>query len=191
MFKKLAAVLACLMVSVILSTAAAAAPVKVEAVGFFSHPPMFKDRDAIKQVCQGFGDQVELNLYIETAEDGQKFMKDKGLSGHLPLVLYINGSLAHKIGDRTIIFRDFMGEAWTKEDLQQVIKLNIDGQKTAVPAPANATTGFWDPKASAQGVNQAAAPKTNPTYPIFYYLGGAVLIVGIAVTWRIKSRSRK
>lgn len=83
----------------------------------------------IQQVCQQFGKQVELVLHDEMAEDGQKFMKEKGLTGHLPTAIYVNGSLAHKIDDRVVVFRDFVGRAWTGQDLQQVIELNLNGKK--------------------------------------------------------------
>lgn len=185
-YKNCAAILTCAIVLGILAPVAAAAPVKVEAIGFFGHPPLFKERDAIKQVCQDFGDKVELSLYIEESPDGVKFMKEKGLSGHLPVVIYVNGSVAHKIGDRVIVFRDFIGEGWTKADLQQVIKLNVEGQKTAVDPPANATTTAWNAKAFASG----SASQASTTYPIVYYLGGAILIAGGALVWW-RSRSRK
>lgn len=96
----------------------------------------------IQQVCQQFGKQVELVLHDEMAEDGQKFMKEKGLTGHLPTAIYVNGSLAHKIDDRVVVFRDFVGRAWTGQDLQQVIELNLNGKKTAVKAPPGATKGW-------------------------------------------------
>ena len=122
---------------------AKAAEVKVEGVGFFNHPPLFAARDAIIEVCREFGEQVELTLYLEDDEDGQQFMKEKNLSGHLPMALYINGFLAHQIGDRVVVFRDFIGRAWTKEDLRQVVEANVSGKTTAVAAPKNAYSGFY------------------------------------------------
>ena len=122
-----------------------AAEIKVEGVGFFNHPPLFAARDAIVDVCKEFGEQVELVLYLEDDEDGQRFMKENNLSGHLPMALYINGSLAHQIGDRVVVFRDFIGRAWTKEDLMQVVEANVSGKTTAVAAPKNAHSGFYRP----------------------------------------------
>ena len=124
---------------------AGAAEIKVEGVGFFNHPPLFAARDAIIEVCKEFGEQVELTLYLEDDEDGQRFMKDKNLSGHLPMALYINGSLAHQIGDRVVVFRDFIGRAWTKEDLRQAVEANVSGKTTAVAAPKNTYSGFYRP----------------------------------------------
>ncbi|HEX3047085.1 MAG TPA: hypothetical protein VHY08_20195 [Bacillota bacterium] len=116
--------------------------IKVEAVGFFNHPPLRETRITIQEVCKQFGKGVELILHDEMTEDGQKFMKEKGLTGHVPTAIYINGSLAHKIDDRVVVFRDFVGQNWTGQDLQQVIELNLNGKKTAIKAPSGATTGW-------------------------------------------------
>lgn len=164
--------------------AAFAATVKVEALGFFSHPPMWENRDTITKVCQQFGDKVELTLYDETTEEGQKFMENKGLSGHLPMVLYINGSVAHKLGDRVVVFRDFIGQDWTEKDLDQVIRLNLEGKKTAVAAPANATTESWNPGAIPPGAS-LNGPGANDQVPantsglLMYLLGGATVLVAV------------
>jgi ABC-type uncharacterized transport system substrate-binding protein len=131
-----------LLYNVGITLAASDKVIKVEALGFFSHPPLRATRNTIQEICKQFGSQVELVLHDEWSEDGQKFMKEKGLTGHLPTVIYINGSLAHKIDDRVVVFRDFVGQAWTGQDLQKVIQLNLDGQNTAVKAPPGATTGW-------------------------------------------------
>jgi hypothetical protein len=119
------------------SSATMGAKVKVEALGFFSHPPMHETRDTIQKVCKEFGNRVELTMYDEWSPDGQNFMQSKKLSGHLPMVLYVNGAVAHRIGGRVVTFRDFVGYSWTAEDLEQVIKLNLEGKKTAVPGSAS------------------------------------------------------
>jgi hypothetical protein len=124
-------------------TASTITSVKVEAVGFFTHPPMWETRDTIQKVCKEFPGKVDLVMYNEMSDEGRKFMQSKGLKGHLPMVLYVNGSIAHKINNQVIVFRDFVGQSWKAENLEQVIKLNLDGKKTAVAAPPNATTEAW------------------------------------------------
>ncbi|MCL6592177.1 MAG: hypothetical protein K6U80_19800 [Firmicutes bacterium] len=166
---------------------ALAAPVKVEALGFFSHPPMWKNQDTIQSVCQQFGNQVELVLHDEMSEDGQNFMRQKGLSGHLPMLLYINGSLAHKIDNRVVVFRDFIGQGWTGQDLEQVIKLNLAGQKTAVKAPPNAETEAWNPSAVPPMMQNAFAnagsgnPSGTGTPLLLYIIGGILILLLIIV----------
>jgi hypothetical protein len=166
---------------------ALAAPVKVEALGFFSHPPMWENQDTIQSVCQQFGNQVELVLHDEMSEDGQNFMRKKGLSGHLPMLLYINGSLAHKIDNRVVVFRDFIGQGWTGQDLEQVIKLNLAGQKTAVKAPPNAETEAWNQDAVPPMMQNAFAntnsgnPAGTGTPLLLYIIGGILILLLIIV----------
>ncbi len=170
--------------------------IKVEAVGFFSHPPMWENRDTIQNVCKQFGDQVELVLHDEMSEDGQNYLRQKGLSGHLPMLLYINGSLAHKIDNRVVVFRDFVGQGWTGQDLEQVIKLNLAGQKTAVKAPPNADNEAWNPDAVPPMMRNSFT-NTNPNRPagpgaiplMLFIIGGAIillLIIVIIMLWRRK-----
>lgn len=164
-------------------TMAAGAQVRVEALGFFSHGPMQETADTINQVCAKFGNRVKLVEHDETTDDGIKFMQDKGLSGHLPMLIYVNGSLAHKIGNREVVFRDFVGQGWTGNDLEQVIKLNLGGVKTAVPAPPNADTEQWNPSAIPTGAtsSQGATPTStmHPPTALFYTI--ICIVVGIAV----------
>jgi hypothetical protein len=169
-----------------LPNAALAATVKVEALGFFSHPPMQATRDTITKTCQEFGSQVDLTMHDEWTPDGEQFMQSKGLSGHLPMVLYINGSVAHKIGDRVVVFRDFVGSGWTAQDLEQVIRLNLAGQKTAVAAPPNATTEAWNPGA------MAAAQRGLITSLLLYVAGGIVVIVAAVLGFkRLRKKAKR
>ncbi len=181
-----------------LPNAALAATVKVEALGFFSHPPMQETRDTITKVCQEFGSQVDLSLHDEWTPDGENFMQEKGLSGHLPMVLYINGSVAHKIGDRVVVFRDFVGSGWTAQDLEQVIKLNLAGQKTAVAAPHNATTEAWNPGAIPSGAgafNSGSGPTAGGSSPgripglPLYIVGGIVALLAVfLIIWKLRKK---
>jgi hypothetical protein len=182
---------------------AMATTVKVEALGFFGHPPMYQTRDTITKVCQEFGSQVDLVLHDEMASDGQKFMKDKGLSGHLPMVLYINGSVAHKIGDKVVVFRDFAGQDWSDQDLEQVIKLNIAGTQTSVTPPPNATTEDWNPSAIPQGMGPNSSnglASSTPTgtipgnllgFPLYIWIIIILLVVVIAVLLAVLKKTGK
>ncbi|AFM39638.1 hypothetical protein Desaci_0574 [Desulfosporosinus acidiphilus SJ4] len=178
-------------VSVLMFPAAAlAAPVKVEALGFFDHPPLQPTKDAIQKVCQEFGDQVQLVFHVENTADGNKFMKDNGLSGHLPVVLYIDGSVAQNINGKTVVFRDFEGQGWTSQDLEQVLKLNVAGQKTAVSPPANALTEAWNPGAippgaaafangQSPGADNSSTGNQSSLFPI--YLMGAIILLLVII----------
>ena len=91
----------------------------VEAVGFFSHFPLQATRQAIEDTCAKFGDKVKLTLYDETKADGQEFMKSKGLSGHLPMKLLIDGKVS---------FSDFVDRDWTAEQLEKAITTALESK---------------------------------------------------------------
>ena len=91
----------------------------IEAVGFFSHFPMRATRQAIEDTCAKFGEKVELRLYDETKDEGQEFMKSKGLSGHLPMRLFIDGKVS---------FFDFVGRDWTPEELEKAITMALESK---------------------------------------------------------------
>lgn len=104
----------------------------VEAVGFFSHFPMRPTRQVIEETCAEFGDQVELTLYDETKAEGQDFLTSKGLSGHIPMRLYINGENAFNIDGQEIAFRDFVDYEWTADDLEKAITLALESSTDTI-----------------------------------------------------------
>ena len=166
--------------------AGAAAPLKVEALGFFSHPPMWETRDTIQQVCQEFGDRVELVMHDEMTSDGQGFMQSNGLSGHIPMVLYLDGSPAHQIDGRTVEFRDFVNMGWKAGDLEQVIKLNLAGEKTAVKEPADVSAQAGNPQSypmqSSPGytTTPAGSPWASRSNLLFAGLGLVIVVLLVA-----------
>jgi hypothetical protein len=117
--------------------------VSVEAVGFFTHFPMRQTRQVIEATCAKFGDRVTLKLYDETRAEGQAFMEEKNLSGHIPMRLYINGVNTFRIDGQEIAFSDFVGYAWMPEHLEKAITLALEGgvQAIAADAPAKKSGG--------------------------------------------------
>lgn len=121
-----------IMVGVLIpSTSFAEGKVKVEAVGFFSHFPMQPTKEAIQSACQKFGDKVELTLHDEDTQEGQEFLSKVGLSGHIPMAIYVDGELSHSVDGKNVAFRDFVGGSWRGEDLEKVLELRIKGVETA------------------------------------------------------------
>jgi len=99
----------------------------IEAVGFFTHFPMRATRNVIEETCAKFGDQVELTLYDESRQEGQDFLTSKGLAGHIPMRLYINGENAFNLDGVEVAFRDFVDyKWWTAADLEKAITLALE-----------------------------------------------------------------
>jgi hypothetical protein len=167
---------------------ASAATVRVEALGFFSHPPMAATAAAIKAAAAKYGSQVQLVMHDETTADGQQFMQAKKLSGHLPVVLWVDSSVAHNVGGKTVVFRDFVGQGWTQQDLEQVIADRIAGKTTAVATPAKALTEQWNPSAIPAGMRTVEAVSSTNFLP---YIEGGVIIVLIGVVAYLFMRKPK
>jgi hypothetical protein len=168
---------------------ASAATVKVEALGFFSHPPMAETEGAIKAAAAKFGSQVQLVLHDETAADGQQFMQAHKLSGHLPMVLWIDGAVAHKVGAKTVVFRDFLGQGWSQQDLEQVIGDRIAGKDTAVATPPNAETEQWNPSAIPTGMR--AVQTVGSTNILPYVEGGVIIVLLVAAAFLFGRRTKR
>jgi hypothetical protein len=173
---------------------AAATTVKVEALGFFSHPPMAQTANAIKDAAAKFGSQVQLVMHDETTDDGTQFMQARNLSGHLPMVLWIDGSVAHKVGARTVVFRDFLGQGWTQQDLEQVIRDRIAGKDTAVAAPANAETEQWNPSAIPAGMRTGATSGSTQSATLNlvpYVEAGVIILLLVLMAYLFGRRTKR
>lgn len=145
--------LAAVLMSVISSAADACAAerekVIVEAVGFFSHFPMRPTRQTIEEICAKFGEQVSLTLYDEMQPEGQAFLSSKGLSGHIPMRLYINGVNTFTLDGREVSFSDFAGYAWTAADLENAIDFTLTNGVDGIAADTPADSGGGSPVVTA------------------------------------------
>jgi hypothetical protein len=121
------------------SSAAPAAPgvPKVE-IAFLNHPPV---RGALKEVDKllaSYGDKIAVIRYDLETDRGAAFAKSKGLTGHFPIAIFVNGASEIKLKDRTVKFSSFPQGAgtfmvasgsWTAEDLRQAIDQAVSRAK--------------------------------------------------------------
>jgi hypothetical protein len=196
----LAFVLAIVVGMFIPATSLAAGKVRVEAVGFFSHPPMQPVLESIQSTCEGFGDKVELILHDETTDEGQQFLSKVGLSGHIPMALFVDGKIVHLIDGKTVTFRDFPGETWSADDLKKVIELRLKDVDTAakdqspglgqtnqslpMQPNSNLTTGNSQPDA---GTSTQDTP-SNSNNLFLYGMFGAIALLVVAVIYFFTDR---
>ena len=89
-------------------TAAPAAPgaVSVEIIAF-SHPPLRPVLAEVGQLLATYGDRVHVTHYDFDTPEGAAFAKKKGLSGHIPLVIFVNGKDTFALNRRTVTFQSF------------------------------------------------------------------------------------
>jgi len=108
--------------------ALAASPIKIEVL-FMNHGPLRPTVEQIKQVLSSYGDKVSPAWYDFDSKEGEKFMAQKGLKQHIPLVIWIDGKSVLPVDGKEIQFAGFpsgSGPApfqgkWTMEDLRKAL----------------------------------------------------------------------
>jgi hypothetical protein len=63
--------------------------------------------EQIKQVLSRYGDKVSPAWYDFESKEGEKFMAQKGLKQHIPLVIWIDGKVALPVDGKEIQFAGF------------------------------------------------------------------------------------
>ena len=110
------------------AVALSASPIKVEVL-FMNHGPLRPTVEQIKQVLSRYGDKVSPAWYDFESKEGEKFMAQKGLRQHIPLVIWIDGKSALPVDGKEIQFAGFPSGSgpvpfqgkWTMEDLRKAL----------------------------------------------------------------------
>ena len=124
-------ILTCLVVLVLFSvpfTVFAAKEVKVEVL-YMNHGPLQSSLEQIKQVFSKYGNKIEVSWYDFETKEGEQFMVKKGVTQHVPLVIWLDGKFAIPVNGKEIKFVGFptgSGPAafqgkWTMDDLRRVL----------------------------------------------------------------------
>ena len=124
-------IISCLVVLALFSapfTVFAAKEVKVEVL-YMNHGPLQASLEKIKQVFSQYGNQINVSWYDFETKEGEQFMAKKGVTQHVPLVIWIDGKFAAPVNGKEIKFVGFptgSGPAffqgkWTIEDLRQAL----------------------------------------------------------------------
>ena len=109
-------------------TGHSASPVMVDIL-YMNHGPLRPTVEQIKQVLSGYGDKVNSSWYDFESKEGEKFMAQKGLKQHIPLVIWVNGKSAVSVEGKEVQLMGFpsgSGPAafqgkWTMEDLRKAL----------------------------------------------------------------------
>ena len=126
----------CLLVLVVLSlfssvytaSAYAAKTAKVEVL-YMNHGPLMDTLDKMKGVFAGYGDKISVSGYDFESKEGEDFKAEKGITRHVPLVIWINGDEVVKVGPKQVKFVGFPTGAgpaffqgkWTIDDLKTAL----------------------------------------------------------------------
>lgn len=129
-----------LAVALLLAGCAGAAPspalgqVNVDIV-FLNHPPVRDVLSQVDAVLAAYNGKVIVARYDFDTPEGATFAEQKGLSGHIPLVIFVNGSQSFDVSGHQVTFESFpQGEgtgvvpdgAWTMADLDSVLKAAVE-----------------------------------------------------------------
>ena len=124
-------ILTCLVVLVLFSvpfTVFAAKEVKVEVL-YMNHGPLQSSLEQIKQVFSKYGNKITVSWYDFESKEGEQFMAKKGVTQHVPLIIWLDGKSTVSSNGKEIKFAGFptgSGPAafqgkWTMDDLRQAL----------------------------------------------------------------------
>jgi hypothetical protein len=124
-------ILSCLVILALFSvpfTVFAAKEVKVEVL-YMNHGPLLDSLEQIKKVFSQYGSKVAVSWHDFETKEGEQFMVKKGVTQHLPLVIWLDGKFAIQVNGKEIKFVGFptgSGPAafqgkWTMEDLRSAL----------------------------------------------------------------------
>jgi hypothetical protein len=124
-------ILSCLVVLVLFSipvSVFAAKEVKVEVL-YMNHGPLQSSLEQIKNIFLQYGAKINISWYDFESKEGEQFMANKGVTQHVPLVIWLDGKFALPVNGKEIKFVGFptgSGPAffqgkWTMDDLRKVL----------------------------------------------------------------------
>ena len=96
---------------------------------YMNHGPLMDTLDKMKDVFSAYGDKISVSWHEFFSKEGEDFKAKKGINGHVPLVIWIDGDEVVKVGQREIKFVGFPTGAgpaffqgkWTIDDLRTAL----------------------------------------------------------------------
>jgi ABC-type glycerol-3-phosphate transport system substrate-binding protein len=110
---------------------------KVE-IAFLNHSPVLTALTDVDTLLASYGDKVVVTRYDLDTNKGAQFATSRRLTGHVPIAIFINGSMEIKLKDRSVKFFSFpqgkgtfmvASGSWTVEDLRQAIDQALNRAK--------------------------------------------------------------
>lgn len=98
---------------------------------FLNHPPVRDVLTQVDPVLAAYGAKVSVTRYDFDTPEGAAFAEKKGLTGHSPLAIFVNGAQTFDVDGRTVTFESFPqgagtgvvpDGAWTVADLDSVLQ---------------------------------------------------------------------
>lgn len=110
-------------------------PVTVDIL-YMNHGPLRPTVEQVRQILSGYGDQVKASWYDFESKEGEKFMAQKGIRQHIPLMIWLNGKPTVPLEGKEIQLMGFpsgSGPApfqgkWAMEDFRRALD-QLTGKK--------------------------------------------------------------
>jgi uncharacterized protein YodC (DUF2158 family) len=108
---------------------AAAETVTVEVL-YMNHGPLRPTIRDLQELFARYKGKLNARWYDEEQKEGKAFEEDKGVHGHVPLLLLINGKKEFSVAGKTVIFEGFPSGSgpfkevqgnWSLADLQWLL----------------------------------------------------------------------
>jgi hypothetical protein len=123
-----AGVITVLSLWVIPAAALPAQPVSVEIL-YLNHGPLQPTLKKVRELCGGYGKALRVAWYDAESPEGEKFMVQKGIHEHTPLVVWIAGKTAASVRGKKVQFTgfptgsgpSFFQGKWTTDDLRAAL----------------------------------------------------------------------
>lgn len=81
-------------------------PVRIEVL-YMNHGPLRPTLRELEKLFTGYGDRIAVYRYDFYSEEGERFKAEKGIKGHVPLILWIDGKSTLKVNGTPVQFRGF------------------------------------------------------------------------------------
>lgn len=97
---------------------------------YLNHGPVRKVIADIDNLLEGYGEEIHIIHYTFSSPEGKLYAESKKLDGHIPLAVFIDGSMEFSVDNRSVEFISFpQGQGtgvvpdggWSIDDLERVI----------------------------------------------------------------------
>jgi hypothetical protein len=102
---------------------------------YLNHGPVRSVLTGIDRLLAEYGAQIYVARYDVDTPAGEAFARSHDLNGHIPLAIFVNGSMDFTVGERAVKFYSFpQGQGtfiaadgdWTLADLRQVLDQAVE-----------------------------------------------------------------
>ncbi len=107
-------------------------------IAYLEHAPVLAVLDQVNRVLAKYGNRLKVSRYDLDTPAGEAFAKSRRLTGHVPLAIFINGSMDVVLNGHRVRFYSFpQGEgtgmvaegAWTLEALDAALAQATGGRR--------------------------------------------------------------